>query len=266
MSFLENDYKDRPEAYYWGDPTSTMNWCEPDYVNKNFPMFAEFYNTISNAGFIIISLIGIWNCYKINAEIQFYLGHLSIIVVGIGSFSFHATLLYIPQLLDEIPMIWTCLIFLYCTMQGNYTKVHIPFQGTSLALILTSLGSFISLTYIFGTTNPVFFLASYGILVVLLVVISIQIWIHYRHEDQHISVYFPLGLFSYALGFFVWNLDNHFCPSTEPYKLHAWWHILAGYGTYCMFTMLLYFKMRFKLRKRVGMRLIFLIVPIITLG
>jgi len=46
------------ESGYWGEVTATMDWCERNYVVT--PYIAEFYNTISNLGFISLSLAGIW--------------------------------------------------------------------------------------------------------------------------------------------------------------------------------------------------------------
>ena len=50
---------------------------------------------------------------------------------------------------------------------------------------------------------------------------------------------------SYLLGFFLWNVDNIFCPTVKRVRyevapaplrpltqLHGWWHACAGYATY----------------------------------
>jgi len=57
---------------------------------------------------------------------------------------------------------------------------------------------------------------------------------------------FTKGLGLFALGFFVWNLDNIFCTTLTKQKVaigwptafllegHAWWHILTATGTQLM--------------------------------
>lgn len=42
---------------FWGVPTATIDWCEDNYETS--PYFAEFWNTISNAGMIMLALYGI---------------------------------------------------------------------------------------------------------------------------------------------------------------------------------------------------------------
>ena len=59
------------------------------------------------------------------------------------------------------------------------------------------------------------------------------------------SIFIPILLCSYLIGFFLWNVDNLFCPTVKrvryevspaalrPFtQLHGWWHACAGYATY----------------------------------
>jgi len=59
---------------------------------------------------------------------------------------------------------------------------------------------------------------------------------------------FTTGAALFALGFFIWNIDNMYCmPLTEVKRSlgwpaafllegHSWWHILTGVGTFYMFA------------------------------
>jgi dihydroceramidase len=52
------------------------------------------------------------------------------------------------------------------------------------------------------------------------------------------------GMISGGLGYFLWNIDYHFCSHVTAFKrsiglpwglvfeLHGWWHILTGIGAY----------------------------------
>ncbi|CAG2195512.1 ACER3 [Mytilus edulis] len=55
---------------------------------------------------------------------------------------------------------------------------------------------------------------------------------------------FIVATVTYAFGFFLWEIDQNFCgglklwrsevlgPFAPIFELHAWWHLLAGTGTY----------------------------------
>ena len=42
---------------YWGPATATLDWCESNYVVSYY--IAEFYNTLSNAAYLIAALVGV---------------------------------------------------------------------------------------------------------------------------------------------------------------------------------------------------------------
>ncbi|KAL6927703.1 hypothetical protein ACO0SA_004326 [Hanseniaspora valbyensis] len=94
----------------WGQVTSTIDWCEENYVQSTF--IAEFCNTLSNMSYIIVSIILYYRLnYKLNIlETRFKLTMGGLLLVGLGSAMFHMSLRYDCQLLDELPMIYiTCI-------------------------------------------------------------------------------------------------------------------------------------------------------------
>ena len=70
---------------------------------------AEFHNTWSNILFVLIGLHGwrfsVWQGF----EARFQGVYIGVIVIGLGSAAFHATLLKVAQQCDETPMIWLVL-------------------------------------------------------------------------------------------------------------------------------------------------------------
>jgi hypothetical protein len=89
---------------YWGEISANYDWCEQNYHWSNY--IAEFFNTISS---IPIILAGIYFLRASTAERygrRFVAAAVSIIVIGIGSVSFHGTLTRNGQMLDELPMLW----------------------------------------------------------------------------------------------------------------------------------------------------------------
>jgi len=97
---------------YWGPVTSTLNWCEEvsshqgalgiqdddvsltrqiqDYYATVYS--AEIVNTLTNALFVVFALKGLRNCFQHNHDTVFVVTFLGYMLVGLGSFAFHASL------------------------------------------------------------------------------------------------------------------------------------------------------------------------------
>jgi dihydroceramidase len=110
---LEYLAKGRYEPF-WGNSTSSVNWCEVDYEYSNY--IAELFNTTSSL-FIVMA-----GCYgsvlhRKWIKLSFHCAFLSTAVVGLGSIAFHATLKKSTQALDEVPMLFSAMSFLYVSIQ-----------------------------------------------------------------------------------------------------------------------------------------------------
>ncbi|XP_078478666.1 alkaline ceramidase 3-like [Lampetra planeri] len=238
---------------YWGPPTATLDWCEDNYDHS--PFVAEFWNTLSNLPMVAGPLLSAPFCARAHVEWRYLLALVGISVVGIGSWFFHMTLLYEMQLLDELPMIYTCCVFVYCLFlsfeKPNF--MNVPFILTLVAFSCLVTGIYLLLK------EPVFHQVMYGMLVCFLVVRGVYIvfWVLPCLQTLMFS-----SLASFLLGFILWNLDNNFCPTWRRVRvsmlptslgavsqLHAWWHLLSGLGSYLhiLFSLsarLLYLKKR----------------------
>ncbi|XP_058875617.1 alkaline ceramidase 3-like, partial [Acipenser ruthenus] len=95
---------DRPG--YWGRPTSTLDWCEENYSVSFY--IAEFWNTVSNLILILPPIYGAIQTLRDGLETRYVFAYVGLAAVGIGSWCFHMTLQYEMQLLDELPMIYSC--------------------------------------------------------------------------------------------------------------------------------------------------------------
>nr|XP_040140912.1 alkaline ceramidase 3 isoform X2 [Ictidomys tridecemlineatus] len=208
---------------YWGPTTSTLDWCEENYFVTEY--VAEFWNTVSNLIMIIPPILGAIQSIRDGLEKRYIGSYLALTVVGMGSWCFHMTLQYEMQLLDELPMIYSCCIFVYCMFEcfkmKNSVNYHLLFTLVLFSLLVTTV--------------------MYGMLVFTLVLRSIYIvtWVYPWLRGLG---YTSLGLF--LLGFLLWNIDNIFCDSLRDFRreappilgvttqFHAWWHILTGLGSY----------------------------------
>ncbi|KAJ1902672.1 alkaline ceramidase ydc1, partial [Coemansia sp. IMI 209127] len=186
-----------------------------------------------------IALLGIRNSIKYNQGKRVIAIYVAMLLVGVGSACFHATLKYATQLLDELPMLYVCTV-------GFYSLVEIEKKinyGWKLPVALASFQTFITLTYIFWLQSPVFHQVVFAV-----TAFGAGLFAYKRLNDPRVSGdarkllirLFKLGHICMLSGFLVWNLDNVFCDQLRSYRsyvgmpldtvlqLHGWWHILTG--------------------------------------
>ncbi|KAL0994367.1 hypothetical protein UPYG_G00121220 [Umbra pygmaea] len=220
---------------YWGRPTSTLDWCEENYIVSFY--IAEFWNTVSNLIMILPPIYAAIQTYKDGIEFRYIYSFLGLSAVGIGSWCFHMTLQYEMQLLDELPMIYGTCVFVYCLYECFKQENTLGLFPVILLLIFSVSVSVVYLQW----KEPVFHQVMYGALVACLVMRSmfIVIWVYPWLRRM---CYISLSVF--LLGFMLWNIDNLACDSLRATRqrlppvvgavtqFHAWWHILTGLGSY----------------------------------
>lgn len=223
-----------PIEGFWGKPTSTLDWCEENYVENYY--IAEFWNTVSNLMMIIPGLFGILHYSRNGFEPQYILSNFSLFFVGIGSWMFHMTLWFEMQLLDELPMIYGTCVFLY-TLAHRRSQVN--YVGKLYIWTLVFISMAVTVTYL-AIKEPVFHQVLFGLLVLAVVLEAIDA----MKEYPQIKPTLAISLMCYVIGFSLWNIDNICCSAIRTTRdhlpsaikpitqLHAWWHILTGYGTY----------------------------------
>ncbi|KAL0951605.1 hypothetical protein HGRIS_008283 [Hohenbuehelia grisea] len=236
----------------WGPVTATLDWCEANYQFSYY--IAEWANSFSNISTMALASLGAWTSWRHSLPLRYVIGGIGVWLVGLGSFAFHATLLYEAQLADELPMIYVAshsLFLLFDDRPGFDTK-----NRRSIFLIAALVLFDILFTYSYYLyRNPVYHQAVFASVVLL---VTIRVTIIIRSSDNTaripsdkkavISRLFSLGVFTFASGFLIWNLDNIFCVTITKWKKavdwplafllegHSWWHILTGLGTYLKFV------------------------------
>lgn len=274
---------------FWGTPTATIDWCERNYEVTYY--IAEFWNTVTNLVMILFPIYSVyWSLkqrskqtkqlsklkkHNSNADKLFYVVpmpfiycQLGLMMVGIGSWMFHMTLLYSMQLLDELPMIWASAILIYSyydliEITSNHKKSY-----SNLVLAATVLYCIVvSVIYVFFYKDPVFHEVAYGIMVFFIVFESIYLIRKFKLS----SWLSALSIVYYGSGFVLWNVDNKFCSYLQAYRttidslfdlsekssaiklllsilipilksiseFHGLWHILTGYGTWLILLFLI---------------------------
>ncbi|KAH3659173.1 hypothetical protein OGATHE_006056 [Ogataea polymorpha] len=243
LNFLSPfEYKE-PQQGFWGPVTSTIDWCEENYVIS--PYFAELVNATTNLSFYFLSLNLVRSAIVNKHGLMFVFVSIGMCIVGIGSWLFHMTLKYEFQLLDELPMIYvTAIPFAYIFGLETESKVK-RFSIYGLTAVVIA-----ALTYIYCSVykNPELHQASYAVLNFAIVFKSLSlVKNHVTDYNQRHFLYKFVGfaLFEFLFGFLVWNLDTFYCSELIRVRRlvglpfgalllegHGWWHILTSLGIF----------------------------------
>src|SRR5712675_3614440 len=86
---------------FWGAPTASIDWCEQNYAL--LPWVCEAFNTVSSLAMVFAGALGLSRrSFARGVRVAFAL----LVLVGLGSIAFHATLRFELQMLDELPMLY----------------------------------------------------------------------------------------------------------------------------------------------------------------
>jgi len=212
---------------------------------------------LSNIFSITISLHAALAVFRDRLPIRYVIGYIGSAFIGIGSFAFHATLLYQAQLADEIPMILlaSSLLFLVFDSQPGFAlRLH------SLFIIAGLLAFDVSFSWSYYVyRNPVYHQVVFGVMAVAITARIIYL-LHWTNLCAHMSSkarsstsgLLWSGSTLFVLGFAIWNIDNICCDPLNRWKVvvgwptafflegHAWWHIFTALGGYLMITGMTY--------------------------
>ncbi|ORX51678.1 alkaline phytoceramidase family protein [Hesseltinella vesiculosa] len=215
---------------YWGPITSSVDWCEENYAHSFY--IAEFWNTVSSFAMVALGLLGIVAHHR-SMGWRLSNGYLMIVVVGVGSVLFHATLQYEHQMWDEVPMVWTACYLLWVMLVEN---------GYSASLFGVAISSYCALaTYVTsqskGSTQFFMFQTSFG-----LVMWSCLwfVWKLYKGvTNREVIHLFHQGAKFLLLAIGVWLFDSNMCfvyDYLPNFQLHAWWHVLMCVSLHFFFV------------------------------
>jgi len=209
---------------YWGTPTASVDWCEKNYEVCHF--IAEFWNTITSSFISVLGLVGIYLTLRERVEKRFAVLYAGIVIIGLGSVAFHGALLLEYQLLDELPMIWTTLawVYIYRTMQSP--RKGLP-QDAVLAKRLAVFGTLwgIGAPWVHYYAPIVFQSLFVGLLGYSMLNAHTYWKICKNPTARTMYIFYNITL---VLGAAIWLTDTHACN-----KLHAlfgdyWWHKYVG--------------------------------------
>lgn len=236
---LSIPYPSHPKPPFWGPPTAHINFCEEDYILTSF--VAEFANSLTNIFYVIYALHGL-----VNLRPRTWASALPLIGlagVGVCSGAYHVTLHEIPQLADDLSMIFpTAFVLLrLLTFQVRDPKVAGRITAALAVALLTVY------TVHLNINMPYLHALTFGVMVHF---IRGKIWglLSDRMPDPRgrgkLRRAALIGGISFVSGYLLWLIDRFACGSLTRAKhalglpwafileLHAWWHVLTAIGAY----------------------------------
>ncbi|KXJ26016.1 alkaline ceramidase [Exaiptasia diaphana] len=211
--------------------SSEIDWCEANYEFSH--SIAEFYNTISNVVFLVIPpfFMYLFRPYSAHIGQGINLIFFLLVVIGVCSAYFHATLSLVGQLLDELAILWV-IMAAFAMWAPKWIIRICPFYGNRhrLVYLMVLFGVFGTLL---GFIHPIvnaFALLSLGPPLVSLLVYEVM---GSPNKVVHRLGFFCTFLWITAIA--CWINDRVFCETWKslsfPY-LHCGWHILIFVASY----------------------------------
>lgn len=235
---------------FYGPATATLDWCEANYQFSFY--VAELVNTFSNLYSIALAVYGVLSIIRQALPPVYTIGFIGFAFVGLGSFAFHATLLFHWQLADELPMVYVASIGCWVLYDRSPGFSFNSPRALITLLMTVALDALFTWSYIINR-NPVYHQVVFGT-IASAIGVRIAYLLNWSEESSRlpddkkaeIGSVFGTGAGLFIFGFFIWNLDNIFCEPLTAWKTavgwplaflfegHAWWHIFTGTGTYFM--------------------------------
>lgn len=202
---------------YWGPVTSTVDWCEANYVLSD--VVAEMFNTGSSLAMVVAGLLGLIRERAL--PVRYRVAFALLVLVGLGSVAFHATLRFETQMLDELPMVYLVLVVVHAI---SGVRARWPFVLAGIVLTVLCAGNR-------GQTQFFIFQLGFGSLEVFALA---KTWMLQRTAPPETRRLYRYGMLSYAVAVIAWFIDIRFCAVIGDLKLHAVWHVLVSAGFYSL--------------------------------
>jgi len=228
MEFFHRPEDPSNQPGYWGHRTSAVDWCESNYTWNYY--VAEFFNTITSLPAFFLALHGLYLAYKYGYNKRFFVMNLMMGMVGLGSAAFHGTLLYTGQILDELPMVYASLSFLYAILEMDGNEKGPVYKYS--APILISYCTVFTGVYLYLPDFFIFFLVGYIVGILTLVYRASLL---YRRPTTlfHQKFFIVLSTGLYIGGWlFFWIPEILFCDKLQALNFHSLWHVTSTLGAF----------------------------------
>jgi hypothetical protein len=197
---------------------SPIDWCEENWTSG---IVAENHNTVTNAAYVLAAAALL---AKHKSPLSGYERSIfaffcfSLLLTGLTSGLFHATLVWGAQKADETFENWTVLVLFHCTFASISSQAI--FRRICIHSLLVTLGIFLI---------PTIFCEVHLIFISFATVYRFQLL---ELDANERSLLGKTALYA-AAGFGAWLCDFFACNTFRNLYLHAYgWHILTAMALY----------------------------------
>lgn len=222
--------------------SSPIDWCEGNY--KFSPLIAEFVNTFSNIIYVVLPplLMHLFRGYGKFVNPGIHLIWVILIVIGLSSAYFHATLSLIGQLLDEVAILWGFFIAFSMFLPR---RLFPSFIGNDRHKLFVAAICLCVIATVLAVVQPV--INAFALM--CLGVPSVILLFHEMNRVRDMRVY-RLGVRCAAMwvvAVFCWINDRLLCEAWSsinfPY-LHGLWHVFIFLASYTACVLFAYFSVK----------------------
>ena len=246
---------------FFSPQTSVVNYCEIDYAIT--PYLAEFINSLSNLAYVYFAFITLPRKYHPLNLPSWPATNISLFMVGIGSFIFHATLKHEAQIVDELAMYAITASLNYAVYTYNPGTTSNTLASTlsftsSLSRTLFGAALYLSSGYVLYANYVTHYSTSLDIHTALFVILLTTFWprtlylinqstsnlasAHATSTHRRRLRTFRLAALSFITGFGIWLIDGLYCHQLRSIRAkiglpwawllegHGIWHVLTAIG------------------------------------
>ncbi|KAK1828953.1 ceramidase [Podospora conica] len=228
----------------WGPSTSRANFCEEDYGITFY--IAEFINSLTNLAYIYYGLRHMYPSRGprrslLRPDIDFMSS--SMVILGVGSFLFHASLRHTLEFVDELSM----LVLTWSMLRATYTAGQPPATARAMSVALALFYVPYSALYVL-TGDIILQVVAFVGAIALIGFRTHYLFGALRSTSASVNerrAWRGRTLSAVAvalLGYALWNIDLQFCPELRAirrelglpfawlFEFHGWWHIFTAMG------------------------------------
>ncbi|KAH7311637.1 ceramidase [Stachybotrys elegans] len=223
----------------WSPPTSSANFCEEDYVVTRW--IAEFINTLTNLMYVYFA---VRQMAARNPRGQLALRpdtmSVSLLVLGVCSFLFHATLRQSMQFADELAMLGLAWAMLLGIISIGPASAYDAALKAGLALFFPAFSAF----YVWS--GQIIYHATAFMIILILITLRGYYLLYGplaqlpEAKSKEWRARGTTALAVLVFGYALWHVDLECCAELRALRksvglpwawlleMHGWWHVLTA--------------------------------------